>query len=548
MATSDTQVPPAGVEPQATAPLRSSDSRPVKAAGRSSLLERMFAPIDIGLLVFFRVAFGTIMLWEATRFLVTRPTGGTWIDQKYIDPQWHFTYYGFSWVKPWAGNGMYLHFYALAALAACIAAGAFYRVATTLFFLGFTYVFLLEQTEYLNHFYMLSMVSLVMIFLPANRAYSVDAWRKPQIHSWTTPAWTLWTLRFLLGIVYFYGGIAKLNADWFQGEPMRLFLADRGQNFGTWQAWLTSESAVWAFTWGGLAFDLLIVPLLLWRRTLVPAIIAAFAFHATNNMLFHIGIFPWIMAFATLLFCPPDWCKVRPEPQPEPESARGKKRNRDNAAATVEEPPAPPVIGRREKITAAVLGVFVTFQLLFPLRHFLYPGNVSWTEEGHRFAWHMKLRIKTAARSEFTITDQQGNLLEMLYVDTEKLNQGPNTEEFSFIAVDPTGQRVEPLLNENTMYNRQVRAMLTKPDMLLQFCHMLADAWQKQRGQDVRIYARSDVVLNGRQPQPLVDTSVDLAAQPRNLWHADWIVPLTAPLNPEPPTSNLPKMPGIEQD
>ena len=41
------------------------------------------------------------------------------------------------------------------------------------------------------------------------------------------------------------------------------------------------------------------------------------------------------------------------------------------------------------------VGGFCTFHLLYPLRHFaLYPAGVSWHEEGHLGAWHMKLRSK----------------------------------------------------------------------------------------------------------------------------------------------------------
>src|SRR5688572_25723229 len=59
-----------------------------------------------------------------------------------------FTYYGFGWVKPWAGDGMYWHFALLRVLAVCITLGLAYRIVMPLFFLGFTYVFLLEQARY----------------------------------------------------------------------------------------------------------------------------------------------------------------------------------------------------------------------------------------------------------------------------------------------------------------------------------------------------------------------------------------------------------------
>jgi hypothetical protein len=70
---------------------------------------------------------------------------------------------------------MEVHFIVMGLLAAAIAAGMLYRVATVLFFLAFTYVFLLDQVCYLNHFYLVCLYSFLMIFVPAHRAFSVDA-------------------------------------------------------------------------------------------------------------------------------------------------------------------------------------------------------------------------------------------------------------------------------------------------------------------------------------------------------------------------------------
>src|SRR6476661_5165858 len=138
------------------------DSRPGGVSVSSpqhppSLMERLFAPVDIGWLVFFRIAFGSIMMCEVWRYFKEG-----WINRYYIDPQLHFTYYGFSWVQPWEGQGMYLHFGALGCLAFCIMAGFCYRVAAALFFLGFTYVFRLDQTQFLNHFYMVCLISFLL--------------------------------------------------------------------------------------------------------------------------------------------------------------------------------------------------------------------------------------------------------------------------------------------------------------------------------------------------------------------------------------------------
>src|SRR5688500_17786131 len=81
----------------------------------------LFKPVDISFLVFFRVLFGAIMLWEVYRYA----TYG-WISRYFVEPALTFTYYGFSWVKPWPGSGMYIHFWVLGVTAAFIMAGFFY--------------------------------------------------------------------------------------------------------------------------------------------------------------------------------------------------------------------------------------------------------------------------------------------------------------------------------------------------------------------------------------------------------------------------------------
>src|ERR1044071_1860190 len=265
------------------------------------LCAALYEPVDISFLVFFRVLFGGIMLWEVYRYF----TSG-WITRYFVEPAVNFTYYGFSWVKPWPGRGMYIHFFVLGLAAACVMTGFLYRIAAPVLFLAFTYFFLLDQTRYLNHLYLVCLISFLMCFLPAERAGSVDALLRPGIRSEVVPAWTLWLLRAQLGIPYFYGGIAKLNSDWIHGgEPMRIWLSPltKVPAFGHLFA---ADWLVYSFVIGGLMLDLLVVPLLLWRRTRLFGFLAAVAFNLMNAVIFEIGIFPWLMLGALLIFFPPD--------------------------------------------------------------------------------------------------------------------------------------------------------------------------------------------------------------------------------------------------
>lgn len=444
----------------------------------------LFQPIDIGLLVVFRVIFGGVMVFEVGRFF-----RNGWIKTHYIDPSFQFTYYGFGWVRPWPGDGMYWHFALVGVLAAMIALGLFYRVATILFFFAFTYIFLLDQTYYLNHLYLVSLLSLIAIFLPAERAYSIDAWRKPSIKSETAPRWTLWLLRFQIGLVYFFGGVAKLDFDWLEGAFVRIALGKR-TDVPIIGAYFHEEWMVMIFVYGGLLLDLFIVPLLLWNRTRIPAYVAAVMFHTTNARLFHIGIFPLFMVAASMLFFPPE--SLRPEVDDETDKKKKEKKSKPDVV------PSPPS-NIRKRTTLGVLAVYVAFQIFMPLRHHLYPGDVNWTEEGHRFAWHMKLRVKDPVQCEFDAVDGLNTKIDLAEFDTE--------------------------LND-----KQHSTMGGRPDMILQYAHHLAAKLENADYKNVEIRVRSAVSLNGRIPEPLIDPDADLAAEPRNLKHASWILPLTEPL------------------
>lgn len=440
------------------------------------LVGRALAPVNIADLVWFRIAFGAILLVEVCRYFQNG-----WIGIYYVEPAFLFKYYGFGWVRPWPGNGMSIHFAVLGALAVCITLGIAYRVVSVLFFVGFTYVFLLDQARYLNHFYLVCLYSFLMIFVPAHRAFSVDAWLRPGLRKGTAPAWTLWLLRMQICVVYFFGGVAKLNGDWLRGEPMRMWLAKRTE-FPLIGRFFTEDWMAYLFSYGGLAFDFGIVPLLLWRRTRWFAFGLALIFNVMNSVLFHIGIFPWFALGATVLLfterLPLPLARVwRPESPAESGAAKPT---------------------RGQHATLALAGAYFAVQLLMPLRHWLYPGKVHWTELGHRFSWHMKLR------------DKDGTL--------RMTARNPETGDT---------WRVHALRYIN---NRQYEEAATRPDMILQLCHHISAELEAELHHRVEVRVEALASLNGRPRALLIDPQVDLAAEPRTLGNARWILPLTIPL------------------
>jgi hypothetical protein len=451
------------------------DTRPGGAYRR--LHARLIQPVDGASLAVFRIAFGALMLWDVVLFF-----DRGWIKRYFIDPPLRFTYVNFEWVQSWPGDGMYIHFALMGVAAVALSLGLMYRTAAVAFGLLFTYQFLIEQTLYLNHFYAISLITLCLAIVPAHAVWSIDRLRTPpSARTGEVPTWAVWLVRFQVGLIYFFGGIAKLNADWLNGDPM-----------GQWARNMANRPIVgfivdhgWevpVFSYGGLLLDLLVVPGLLWARTRPFAFAAAVCFHLMNSQLFNIGVFPWMTIAATTIFFAPDWPR--------------------RIGAILAERPyhRRPAMGAGAPLgTAAVLGLcaYVAAQCLIPFRHLLYPGNVAWTEEGHMFSWRMMLRQKAGTVQYRIVTP----------TETTTVNA------VSYLA---------PHQSE----------ALTRPEMMLQLAHYLADQRRRDGDRTVKIYADARVSLNGRPPAPIIDPTVDLAAEQRSLSAKSWILP--APRTPSP--------------
>tara|TARA_Y100000114_G_scaffold9570_1_gene7557 strand:+ start:11791 stop:13173 length:1383 start_codon:yes stop_codon:yes gene_type:complete len=438
--------------------------------------EKLFEPVDNAFLLLFRVLFGGIMFWEVTRYFRYG-----WIYRYWIEPYFNFSYAPFNF-KPLPEDYMFILWLILGLLALFIAIGFLYRVSAGLFFLLFTYTYLLEQARYLNHFYLVVLISFLLIFLPAHKGFSVDSliWKK--LRNRTAPLWTLWLLRFIIAVPYFFGGVAKLNPDWLQGYPLAMWLDPDFPILGTYfeEQWM-----VLFISYSGLLLDLLIVPFLLWKKSRWPAFILITAFHLMNSQLFSIGIFPWFMIGATTIFFAPDW--------PRKLFVRLKLAR----PAAVETDHVMPGV-RKRKLVLWALAVFVTLQLVLPFRHWFIPGNVHWTEGGHRYAWHMKLRSKSG----------ETNFI---------LENKANGER---ILVDLRGYLKE----------WQIDDMEGKPYMIWEFAQFLKQEYALM-DMDVMVFAQATASLNGRKPQLIIDPTVDLANVKRPWWGwAWWYLPLEEPL------------------
>jgi len=419
-----------------------------------------------------------------------------WVRQLYLAPAFHFPYPGFEWVRPWPDALMYAHFILLALLALGIALGVFYRVCATLFFVGFTYIELLDQTAYLNHYYLISLLAGLLIVLPANRAWSIDAWRKSRIRTDVVPAWCLNILRFQIGVVYVFAGLAKFNADWlFRAQPLRIWLAARSDLplVGHWleQAWVA-----YAASWLGAVFDTGIVFFLLHKRTRRPAYILLILFHVATWLLFNIGMFPWIMILGATVFFPPDWPRYwlsrlttwtdsisssrfnlrisnRSRPRPRPRFSAFQDSEFKVQGSIVQSSRF------RNRLLLPFLSLYAAIQLALPLRSYFFSQPCAWTCSGFNCAWRVMIAEKTG------------------YAE--------------FYAFDPaTGRRRKLSLNDY-ITPRQEMMMAQNPYLIRDMARHLAEDFKRREGRDLQIAVESFATLNGRSSQPLISPEVDLA-------------------------------------
>jgi len=431
----------------------------------------LFRQTSIAPLASFRILFGIMLLFSSVRFVAKG-----WVRLLYIQPKFYFTYEGFSWVHPMPGNGMFVVFAVMILCALFITLGLFYRAAAAGFFLLFTYVELLDKTNYLNHYYFVSIVSMVLCFLPANKYASLDVrfgWTKKVTH---IPNWCILIIQLQIGLVYFFAGIAKINPDWLlNAQPLKIWLKSRdyypliGQLFNY-------EITPYLFSWFGMLFDVFIV-FFLWNKKTRPfAYLAVVVFHLVTGHLFQIGVFPYVMIVATWIFFSAEFhqkflslFKVEKD------------------ADILNYQPSFP------SFWLTLILIHFSIQLILPFRYLLYPGKLFWTEQGYRFSWRVMLMEKNAYTS-FVVKDKNGKIGEVR--------------------------------NRDYLTPQQEKQMSTQPDMILQFAHFLADEYNKNKGfTAAEVYADSYAALNGHPSQPFIDNTVDLAKQPVNFAPKNWILP-----------------------
>ncbi len=436
-----------------------------------SFWQRRCAPVDNSPLVLFRVVFGLLLVAEAGGAILTG-----WVRRTFIEPKFTFTVIGLEWWQPLPGDGMYYYFGLMALCGVGVTLGYRYKWAIGGYTLLWTGAYVMQKTSYNNHYYLLILLCGLMWLMPAHGAFSLDA-RRRGVQARTCPRWCGEVLILQLGIVYTYAAIAKIYPDWLEARPLDIWFAARA-HYPVLGPWLQLGWVKQLVAYGGIAFDLTIVPLLLWGRTRWLAVGLSAGFHLFNSLVFHIGIFPYLMLGMLLFFFPAEAVRRRFFPRRPP----------------VEAVRVPPTLTTPQRALGWFFLLYFAIQVYLPLRHWFYPGDVHWTEEGHRLAWQMMLRSKSGT-SHFEIEDPQ------------------------------TGQRtrVQP---RDFLTPKQARSMAVRPDMTWQFAQYLRRHHAQQGQPGVRVYAYNQVSLNGRPAEPLVDSQVNLADVPwERFGTAEWITP-----------------------
>jgi hypothetical protein len=429
-------------------------------------------------LAIFRLFFGLMMFASILRFWANG-----WIEKLYLVPKFHFSYFGFSWVKP-IGDYTYLLFIICGVSAIFVAIGYKYRVAIITFFLSFLYIELMDKTTYLNHYYFISIVSFLLIFLPANAYFSLDAFVQKKQYK-LVPKWTIDSIKLMLVIIYLTAGFVKLNSDWlFRAMPLKIWLPSKydlpfiGENLMQ-QNWFH-----FAMSWSGMLYDLVIPFLLLYKRTRFVAFLFVVFFHVFTRVLFPIGMFPYIMIVSALIFF---------DARLHNKIINFIKKHIIKSKTILFLEPNFYFSKLKSKVILSLFAVFFAFQMLLPWRSLLYPGELFWTEEGYRFSWRVMLMEK-AGSTNFKIVN---------------LDSGA-----SF--------RVN---NTDFLTSFQEKQMSYQPDFILEYAHFLGDHFTKQGHNNVGVFATSYVALNGRLSARFINEKVDLYQQKVSFTHKKWILP-----------------------
>ncbi len=430
----------------------------------------LFTHIDNSALIIFRVFFGFLIAAEAIGAIFTG-----WITRTLVEPQFTFNFIGLDFLQPLPGNGMYFYFAVMGIFGLLVMIGFKYRWSMIAYTIMWAGVYFMQKASYNNHYYLLLLLCIMMSILPAGNYFSVDVKRNPALKKISIPRWCVLVIIIQLWIVYTYASVAKFYPDWLDYTVAKNLMAGRA-HYPIVGDLLQGHWAHISITYFGILFDLLIIPLLLWKRTRLAAFCISIFFHLFNSIVFQIGIFPYLsLAFSVFFFS-----KERIH------HIFMKKKEFYNANEII--------VPAYKKILIPIALVWFVIQIALPSRHWLIPGDVLWTEEGHRMSWRMMLRGRSGT-TNFYVLDKNDPNAKQKYIDKNKY-----------------------------LSRKQLRLVSGKPDAMWQFAQYLKKEAAAE-GKDIAVFVKSKVSVNGKKRKTFIDPEVDLASAPWNYFTTNpWIL------------------------
>ncbi|MCP4522484.1 MAG: HTTM domain-containing protein [Cytophagales bacterium] len=432
----------------------------------------LFEEVDNSSLALYRMMFGFLLSAEGFGAIMTG-----WVRRVFVEPQYNFTAIGLEWMQTPSGYFMYGVYALLGILGICIMLGYHYRLSSILYFIIWTCVYLMQKSSYNNHYYLMVLLTGILIILPAHRYASLDAKRDPNIASDTCPRWITLFFILQLWIVYTYASLHKVYPDWLAGRTIGLWFDYKAEvmpELAFMKGLLTNSDFQLVISYLGIAYDGLIIPLLLWKRTRWIGILASFGFHLFNSLVFQIGVFPYMSLIFLVFFFPVEVVQKR----------FFKKKVIEKSI---------PTSAQKQNLIIGFLAIYFILQIGLPLRHHLFEGNVFWTEEGHKLSWRMMLRSKHG--------------------------------HANFYVINPETKKKKHIKLKKHFSEKQIRGIIKNPDMAWQAAQFLAKYYTEKHGfKEPEIRARIRVSLNGGPYRVLIDDDIDLAHTSWKLFsHNEWI-------------------------
>lgn len=431
------------------------------------MLRKALTPIDNAPLVLFRIIFGFLFVCESFGAIATG-----WVKSNLVNVQMTFSHIHMEWLQPLPGYGMYFYFAFMGLVSLAVMLGYRYRWSMLLLTLLWAGVYYMQKTSYNNHYYLMLVICFYMCFLPAHKYASLDVKHGRVKEELAMPVYCSWILIIQIALVYIYGTVAKFYPDWLDGTFVKLMYGSVNAP-EIFKDIFTQPWFYISISYLGILYDGLIIPMLLWKRTRTLAVVASLIFHLFNSITLQIGVFPYFALSFALFFYDPDFIRSK-------FLKRKPKMVKEDYSFSI------------PTWKISVLCIFVLFQLLLPLRHNLIPGDIIWTDEGHRLSWRMMLRSRGGYTSFNVVEKESGK--KILYPLEEKLTI-------------------------------KQRARITTADMIWQMAQVIKKEYA-DKGIDVAVYADSWVSVNGREYSMFIDDSVDLASISWNYFgHNEWILP-----------------------